>query len=1365
MLRKNLGILLALCITFALSTHIFSQNLKITTDPATGEFLAGQALNLNAQLENFTPADPSFLHTWVDATGFRKLKLGNNPDNIYGPKLDVATTENTHISITMRVRDDLSDWKKMLIRPNGIANSIKLSNYVPAEIQINQWFTFQIPLVDFDNLIEFTQLFNLEFPYSGGANHFNWDIYSIIFTGGSNPFIWMGPGHLNNANNGNGGPGEVFAEWNNTGAGELQIPEIRLFANGSLVNTQKGLAVDFTLSPEAGTLQLLFEAWDKQTLISSASLELQITDPGVPEIGISLLTPSENQQFEFQELVSVSTEITGNLDFGPDYLQVKGLPDGWRKLKIGNNASSLYSPAVNVTSSGNTHLEIIMKDADGTVDWSKIELRPNGVSSNPIGMSYYWSQREILEADWVRVRIPLYAFDPSIDFSKLINMEFPYSKGAGSFNLQIQDIRFTGGSTDFIWFGENKTNNLHDGLGNPGQLLAELIQADQGGFTHIQADLILDNQLFGSDLTAPFSWNIENLTSGGHEMKVILQLDGQSIISQLVTFRVLDPVFNIPKINLSPGYDLGIIPVGTGFTVSGSLSNLVPGENFQCDLLRNNEVIASSTEANFSFPIRFPQAGSQEWSLRVLTQSGVEVLEGPHAITAINPAFSSQLSIANPQEAANVTIQSELSISSTYTQLEAEEIPYLEILNPGTGYRKLKLGNNARNMYSPKLDVISTGNTHMDITLKLIEGTPALSKIIICPQEITTGAPKLSDYWDQAEDLGNGWKKLHIPLADFDAAIDFTSIGYLAFPYSKDAGDFKFGLREIAFTGSTTEVLYFGQNHLDNITDGYGNPGQLLATLVEAGQAPQPEFYYYFMDGAFIGTTASADSKLGWIAESLGSHQLVCYGFMPDGTLVQSAAVQFSVLEPVPENESIVLKLRFDQASEVSITKSRLRYNKSFAYSLTLDDGLDDAYGNAFKVLSGGYVAGNATTYPGLFFTDGCGNDVPFTAGLAWYSVNGNYSDLHLNTPSYITWNQLIEMYNAGWDVLNHSYSHSNDETTDHYFQIDENQKIVLEKTGINMTQFVIPGGNVDVSPYIEAAQNYGLHTIYAHKSNFTGYPTGIQTDGTQSWENMTIYRDYNYDSKYTSANITDRIDLISSEASTDRHIWFNDFTHRVLFGEKAGSLQFETFEYYMNHLSQNYGKSGTDELWMASLQQVWEYLYVRDHTTILTEWIGNELIVTIDISNIPADLRSKALSLNIQTDGNYQLEVSTSGVEFSSNTSRGLINLAWDLEAPLLKKGQLESLSENKQFLTVNCYPNPIEEDFLARINCPESGNHQLLIYDLKGTVRYEEKLNLPAGESTAALSKSGTGLIPGIYFVEIRNKTTRTTQKIVVK
>jgi hypothetical protein len=123
--------------------------------------------------------------------------------------------------------------------------------------------------------------------------------------------------------------------------------------------------------------------------------------------------------------------------------------------------------------------------------------------------------------------------------------------------------------------------------------------------------------------------------------------------------------------------------------------------------------------------------------------------------------------------------------------------------------------------------------------------------------------------------------------------------------------------------------------------------------------------------------------------------------------------------------QKISIQFTATPPSTPSVSKAVLRYDKDFAYSFTLDDATIDAVTTVLPVMKGGVVRGNGAAFAGLFYTDGCGNSIPFKAGIAWNSANQFGVDVHTgNVSDQLSWGQLDTLYDEGWDVMNHSYSH-----------------------------------------------------------------------------------------------------------------------------------------------------------------------------------------------------------------------------------------------------------------------------------------------------------------------------------------------------
>jgi hypothetical protein len=380
-------------------------------------------------------------------------------------------------------------------------------------------------------------------------------------------------------------------------------------------------------------------------------------------------------------------------------------------------------------------------------------------------------------------------------------------------------------------------------------------------------------------------------------------------------------------------------------------------------------------------------------------------------------------------------------------------------------------------------------------------------------------------------------------------------------------------------------------------------------------------------------------------------------------------------------------------ASDVQVRKAPLKYNKRLAYSFTLDDGLINHYTAAYPLMNGGRISENSTTYPGLFYTDGCGNDVNFKAGLAWYTVNSRGIDLHTNVPSHVTWDQLQELFDAGWDVFNHSYSHaSNVDGIDFNAQVVNNTNAISDKIGFVTTHFVIPSGD---SRYTEPAFQNNMRAVYSQGGEFPN-GSGMRVDEPLNLNRFMLYRRSLDDNNHNKENINRHLDEVIAKLEDGGHYWYNEFTHHVGFNQTGGSLIFDTFEYYMQYLESNYGKSGTDIMWMAPLQEVYEYLVLRDHAVLNTTASGNRLEVTLDMNQLPWQ-RWNALSLVL--DANTRIvRIEAPGAiksTFNSEAGKGLVNLEWSG----VITSQPRRLPAGSRGM--NIYPNPTGGG-VSKLNIP---------------------------------------------------------------
>jgi len=616
-----------------------------------------------------------------------------------------------------------------------------------------------------------------------------------------------------------------------------------------------------------------------------------------------------------------------------------------------------------------------------------------------------------------------------------------------------------------------------------------------------------------------------------------------------------------------------------------------------------------------------------------------------------------QVQITSPVSGDSVNINQWITIETSRIG-EDEHTPYIHINNTSTGYVKMKLGYEG-NIYGTPMDVIAGGNTHLEITLKALNGsTPAWSAIRIRPD--ATGSLNLGSYIVGSM---NDYTTLSIPLTDFDPAIDFTALQLFEFPYSADAGSFELAINSMVFTGGSTPFEWFGENHFNNPHDGATSAlfGEIISVIPDAVYT---DTLFLYVDDTLRDFSVVAPYALMYESPSIGAKSINVVLKDNKGLYNYSDTVQMNFYKA----ETLELIVEFSSAPTYAVVdKAPLLYNKDFAYSLTLDDGRNDHYDFAYHLLNGGTVEEVAETFPGLFYTDGTGTDIPFNAGLAWNSVSTSYAEIHEVTPSYITWSELIELYDAGWDVYNHGYSHNTTtQGVDIDYEIMANDTAIRAHTTtethppILTNHFILPSADLN---FTDPALAYGYKAIYSNTNTYTGYPDGVIVDDPYDPVNLTMYRRLIYDDIYDTTNIMDYINQTALASDSATHYWINDFTHRCDTSITGASLTWTTFKYYMQTIESTYGKSGSDNVWFASLAEVQEYLRIRNETYINESIDTTTLTININVANIPEYIRRKELSLLLDSDlpiQNVQINFNGTVLYNTTDLNEQLINIKW---------------------------------------------------------------------------------------------------------
>ncbi|MEN2487833.1 polysaccharide deacetylase family protein [Flavobacterium sp. B11] len=350
------------------------------------------------------------------------------------------------------------------------------------------------------------------------------------------------------------------------------------------------------------------------------------------------------------------------------------------------------------------------------------------------------------------------------------------------------------------------------------------------------------------------------------------------------------------------------------------------------------------------------------------------------------------------------------------------------------------------------------------------------------------------------------------------------------------------------------------------------------------------------------------------------------------------------------KSKTISFKIKLKSEEKVKIKVTPLKYNKHFAYSFTLDDGYRSAYLTAFPLLNGGKISnpdknewkidqgGDGTTSSGLYYSDGFGNKIPFKLALA---INGGaIRDLPENR-GHLSWPEIKEMYNAGWDILNHGFHHATKHGTNYLAEVTENTTSIKQNLDFAMSHFVVPGGEGDEKYYLEYEKE-ALANGNLSVASYYGVGPVFKVDSKIDLDKMISARTFVQSSNDTITFKTmDRyLKTLDSIVKQPNPIWFNEFTHGTGNTNLWNlSMRFPDFKYYMTTLANKYGEKGNDSIWMASWQEVYEYIWLRDRIKIDYKQKGKDVEVKIVIPEIPEVFRYREISLLIDASSKFEIE------------------------------------------------------------------------------------------------------------------------------
>ena len=389
--------------------------------------------------------------------------------------------------------------------------------------------------------------------------------------------------------------------------------------------------------------------------------------------------------------------------------------------------------------------------------------------------------------------------------------------------------------------------------------------------------------------------------------------------------------------------------------------------------------------------------------------------------------------------------------------------------------------------------------------------------------------------------------------------------------------------------------------------------------------------------------------------------------------------------------QDIRVTITFSQVPNLTdVQKAWFKYNKDFALILQMDQDGADVYNKVYPYFTG--KEGN----PGLFYTDGAGHDIPFKMGISHSSLY-NGKDVHETGGNYLTWDEIGFLWNEHFCLENEGFTQPTVDYLPNYevlrnASFTKKMTAALTQGGIDMNTYVLPanGGN-----QLLPAKEEGYISFYDENSQDLPNPVNVPT--------ITPLIQRTFKRLRIDANLFQNVRNMADKSTQNSH-WLGTF-----FASRFGTspdISFDQFKSEMDQIETAYGKSGSDNIWVASSREVAEYLVLYEKIKVQETPLGNTLQLKFSGTDIPANFRYHSLSLTVIADAEITdvQVVGATGSTYAYHGDTALINLSW--------KGQViepDEVAASKYIELVKAspddrYTNWIASDYVDAIQNPDS-------------------------------------------------------------
>ncbi len=327
-----------------------------------------------------------------------------------------------------------------------------------------------------------------------------------------------------------------------------------------------------------------------------------------------------------------------------------------------------------------------------------------------------------------------------------------------------------------------------------------------------------------------------------------------------------------------------------------------------------------------------------------------------------------------------------------------------------------------------------------------------------------------------------------------------------------------------------------------------------------------------------------------------------------------------------------------------------LKYNKAFVLILQADDATSDVYNKVYPLFAG--LNGN----PGLFMTDGAGNNVPFSLEINHFTLKSGKDVHETDTTNYLSWRQINDLWQKGYSIDNRGFVDPAYGSGQSY-QVQRNISYTIKETapftkgGITMDTYVLPPDGP--GQMLFARDNFGYIAFFSNPS------WDLNTNPIEIGLVKPLFPGRLFLRNRVSNTLFSNVQLMALQ-SINKYHWMGVYYFRR-FGVPP-DISFDTFKSQMEQIAAAYGKDGADNIWVAGDQEVFEYLLLKRKISIIKSTLDNVTQISFVGNQIPGNLHWYSLTLLVTGDQpitDVLVQGATSTHVIHGDTA--LINFSWN--------------------------------------------------------------------------------------------------------